>query len=71
VEIFAVYYNPTDYPGLFVVRRQVAGRGTVMADPNPLAVAPTLEGARLCIPPGVERFDRHPDDDQVIVETWM
>ena len=71
MEVYVVYYDPSDYPGLYVVRRQVAGRGTVTTDREPLTVAKTLKEARQCIPAGLERFQPSPDDDPVIVETWF
>ncbi len=71
MEVFVVYHNPRDYPGLYVVRRQVAGRGTITIDIQPLGVSATLEGIRSFIPPHVKRFPRDPNDDPVIVEVWF
>lgn len=33
--------------------------------------APTLEGLRELLPPGLTRCDRLPDDPPVVIETWQ
>lgn len=72
--MYVVYKNPSDYPGKFVVRLCVAGRGTVTCDKEPLAVRGTLAEARAAIEALVgplHRMNRQPDDDAVIVEVWL
>jgi hypothetical protein len=66
LEMFVVYDHPRDFPGHFVVRRWLGGRPT--AD---FAIADTLEAARAEVPIGLHRLPREPDDDRVIVETWV
>jgi hypothetical protein len=69
--IYVITSNPSDYPGKFVVRVQYPSK----VDPIPgpiVAVAETLDDARealVALP--LVRMDRHPDDDAVIVETWL
>ena len=70
MELYVVYFNPSDYPGMYVVRRQVAGRGTVTPDRRPLGVSTTLDQVRCSLPPGLTLIPRHPDDDPCIVEVW-
>lgn len=64
--VFTVFYNATDFPGKYVVRL-FDGKAPLRL----LAVKDTLEEARATIPQGYARFDRHPEDDPVIVEVWM
>jgi hypothetical protein len=71
VSKFVVYKHPSDYPGDFVVRRHVAGRGTVKIDPEPWAVVGSLAAARGLVPEGLVRLARDPTDDPVIVESWI
>lgn len=72
LENWAVYRNPLDYPGRFVVRRWVIVPGLpLQSDPEPLAVVDTLEAARAAIPPGLCCLPAWEDDDPVIVEVWL
>ena len=68
--MFVVYFNPKDFPNKYVVRRQVAGPGTVQIDAEPLIVCGSLQQARSAISADT-RLDRDPDDDPVIVEVWL
>jgi hypothetical protein len=68
---FAIYNNPRDYPGQFVVRRWFIGRGELLRELAPYAVTGTLEAARAAVPPGMYRLDRDASDDAVIVEVWI
>jgi hypothetical protein len=70
-DVWVVYEKPSDYPDDFVVRRQSATAGKVVADRDPWAVVGSLEAARGLLPPGLVRLDRHPSDDPNIVETWI
>lgn len=70
--IWVIYWNPKDYPGRYVVRRQcVLPGGQTLVDPSPSWVGGTLMGARLAVPPHTVLMARHPEDDPVIVETWL
>jgi len=67
---WVIYNKPSDYPNHFVVRRQRALPGEIV--PEKLAqIAETLEEARKLIPPGLYCLGRFPDDDPVIVESWI
>lgn len=73
-EMWTIYDHPSDYPDWFVVRcswveGNLAESAYVMA--ANMATANTLEAARACIPPGLHCAVRRPDDDPVIVETWL
>lgn len=68
--VFCIYENPADYPGKFVVRRWVG----MDPDREPVTVAETLDAAREALKelnPYLVRLDRCPDDDPVILETWI
>jgi hypothetical protein len=64
--IWTVYRHPTDAPGMYVARMWLETRPTLEK-----FEAPTLEEVRAMLPPGLHRLERHPQDDPVIVETWI
>ncbi len=66
MEIFVVYNNPSDFPGMYVLRRWVGDK----ADPEPIMVG-TLEEVRRSVPDGKVMLSRCPDDDPCILETWI
>lgn len=69
--VWVVYDHPKDFPGFFVARKQVAhARQVEITDDSfmheSLAVIQhTLEHM------GLVRIPRDPDDDPVIVESWI
>lgn len=69
--IYTITSRPSDYPGLVVVRRHLIRDGAVVADADPLAVAPTLEEARRSLPADVFNVGRQAEDDPVILESWI
>lgn len=75
-EMLSIYVitgpNTKDFPGQYTVRRQQVGRDSkIHIDKDPIGHAKTLEDARKLVPPGLTRFERHPSDDAVIVESWL
>lgn len=71
LHLFTIYENPTDYPGLFVVRESIVEpMRTVLREP-PLAVVLSLEDARASVPPGLVRMTRADEDEPAIVEVWF
>jgi hypothetical protein len=72
--IHVIYFNPKDYPGKYVVRRQSPNEdGTILIDKK-CTVTSTLGLARVALHsacPGLFRIDRHPEDAAVIVESWI
>lgn len=72
--IYVVYFNPKDFPGEYVIRGQSPNPdGTIEAEARCI-VASSLEVARKMlhqIRPGLVLLARHPEDDPVIVETWI
>lgn len=70
LKIWVIFERPRDYPDGFVVRPFLIGPGTVT--PCPFArYAKDLAGARAYLPQGLYRMDRAPDDDPVVVESWL
>lgn len=68
--MWIVYDHPADYPEGFLARRWLAG--AMAAEPTQTAVVgATLEAVRAQLPIGLIRLARDPEDDPVIVETWM
>jgi hypothetical protein len=70
LEMWVVTHNTKDFPGLYVVRVHEVGPGHT----NPTdrhQTAPTLEAIRALVPEGKVKIERHPNDDPVIVETWL
>jgi len=68
--MWSVYDHPSDYPDAFVARKFEA-RGGITVATSDMFTAPTLNELRRLLPPGLVCFPRNPDDDPVIVETWL
>lgn len=71
LRLYVLYRNPSDYPGMYVVRQQWAVGDKIIAAHEPWVVTSNLVVARAAIPPGLVRMYRHPTDDPVIVEIWV
>jgi hypothetical protein len=69
LRLYTIYEKPLDAPGAFVVRRFLIEAGHV--SPDVAYVAPDLDAARRLLPVDVVRLPRAPDDDPVIVESWV
>lgn len=83
--VWVIYFNPTDYPGKYVLRAHDVFAG----NPEPVirptcVVRSSLEEARAACPTfqmhehdgrtyatELVRMERHPSDDPTIVETWI
>ncbi len=68
---YAVYENPSDFPGLFVVRRWTINGMIAVPDVNEFCTGPTLESVRQQLPLGLTRLKRFENDDLVLVEVWL
>jgi len=68
---WTIYDRPEEFPDHIVVRQWWAvGPGQIVMHPFAI-VCDSLEEAREQIPAGRIYFPRDPDDDLVIVETWL
>ena len=70
MDLYVVYFNPSDFPNQHVARRQTAGRGTVAIAADPLVVG-TYEQVLAALPDGLTRLERDPNDDPCILEIWV
>lgn len=66
LEIWVVYYDPLDFPGLYVARKWLTDVPT-----KERYIGDTLEQVRQCIPEGKILLMRDPSDDPKIVEIWI
>lgn len=69
LSMWVVYAHPLDCPDKFVARRWLA-----TDPPSPTTdrkVADDLETLRQSLPIGLVCLPRQPEDDPVIVETWI
>lgn len=73
VEMFTIYFNPTDYPNRYVVRRFVIfpNMADPVADPTPTRICHSIQEARRAIPDGLVMMTRHPSDPLGVVESWV
>ena len=69
--MFTVYFDPSDYPGKYVVRGSTVLTEGALTDVEPLVVVDTYDEACAAIPPGLWQLMRSPDDDIVVVEVWL
>ena len=70
---FAIYFNPSDFPGKYVLRRWAITEGSPfpVPDKTPMGAAFSIEELRAKVPPGLVCLRRDPTDDPVIVEVWV
>ena len=68
--LWVVYDHPRDFPDHIVVRRQFVRSGELMTA-SVGGLYDDIDAAREDLPYGVCCLQRYPDDDPVIVETWI
>ena len=66
LHIWTIYFDPSDFPGLYVARKFNVDKPT-----KEFKTAKTLEEIRLAIPQGLFCIPADPSDDPVIVESWL
>lgn len=73
LEMFTVYSNPSDYPGLYVARRWLVGHRVIVSDTDSAVLRSTnLEDLRdQLASKRLTPIARDPSDDPCIVETWI
>lgn len=67
--IWNVYFNPKDYPGLYVARKFLIKEVDVPT--LEVLTAPTLQELRDQLPWGLVPWPRHPSDPSICVESWF
>jgi len=70
LEMFIIYYRPKDHPTLYVLRKWHIGAGALRPD-DEFALGATLDEIRSLVPDYCVRLERDPNDDPVIVESWL
>jgi len=72
MEMFTVYFNPSDFPGKYVIRKWILARGFQGPIPTDQKyIADTLEDVRKNVPPEMVKMERYDQDDPTIVEVWL
>ena len=71
LSMLVIYEDPKDYPGKVVGRWHHILPGCTEIDREPAFVVDTLDAARAEVPSWLHCLSRHPEDDPVIVETWI
>jgi len=71
--MWTIYAAPADFPDVpYVVRGWAVGPGFgEVTATGAIGFADTLDQARGCLPPGLACIQPSPEDDPVIVETWL
>ena len=70
--LYVVYDHPRDMPDYFVVRAQWPGTdGAIVRDPKAYGFVELENARRWLAQQGLTCLARHPDDDPVIIETWL
>jgi hypothetical protein len=68
---WVIYRNPSDYPGMVVLRRQASRPGWVTVDAEPLYVGRSVLEARTHVPLGLVRYRPSVMDENTIAEYWV
>lgn len=68
--MWTITENPSDHPGKFVARLWLV-EGRVIAATTDIHIADDLKAVRAMLPGGLINIGRQPEDDPVIVETWI
>jgi len=67
---YAIYKNPSDFKGKYVLRRWIIDVKPI-PDKIPIAVSESIEEVREHIPSGYINIGRQPEDDVSILEVWV
>lgn len=68
---WTIYYRPLDFPNHYVVRMWFIPEPGVVAHHGIACLCGSLDEAREQVPQGTIRVPREPEDDAVIIETWL
>ncbi len=68
--VYVIFYNPSDYPGKYVLRPQhVVGGDIIRGDVLP--VEDSLHACQARLPLGLYRLDRLPGELPTVAECWL
>lgn len=71
MNFWVIYFDPSDFPGRYVLRRHIISDTLPPYADTHCTVRNTLEGVRKAVPGGSFNAGRHPLDDPKIVEVWI
>lgn len=69
--IWCVMFNPSDLPGMYVARLNIATYSGAAYVASLAVVGTTLDAVRQTLPAGLVRMPRLAGDEPQIVETWL
>lgn len=70
--MWTVYDHPTDVPDAYIARKWLVGPGETVIWTDETITEEKLEDIqKYMISAGLTRLHRQPEDDPVIVETWL
>lgn len=68
----AIYFNPSDYPGQYIVRGWVIGYPNPIPDLEPMYIGDSIEEARdIARSKKLFNVGRSSNDDSVLIEVWV
>lgn len=65
--IYAIYYDPSDYPDKYVVRKWVGES----PEEEPVCVVNDIESARKNVPTGMYKIPHQMGEDACIIESYI
>jgi hypothetical protein len=68
---YVVYRDPSDYPGMFVLRAFRFQNGRLQPELDPKAISKSLSLCRALIPKDRVNLERSANDDSAIYEVWI
>jgi len=74
LNLWTVYFNPSDHPNKYVVRRFEGDKPTLngyVGKDYEDCIKWLKNSAKACEQGEPVKMERHPSDDPVIVETWI
>lgn len=70
MHIFVIYFNPSDYPGRYVLRQWIIDSNQIIPTTN-VHIEDTIKKVRKHLPKDVSIIVKNDMDDPCIVETWI
>jgi hypothetical protein len=72
LDVWVVYDHPRDQPDFYMVRQQRVTRdGNILHDQRSYGFRELEKARAWLMQQGLTCLARHPDDDPVIIETWL
>ena len=68
---YVIYFDPKDFPGMYVVRRHRVARASVLPEIQAFWIGESLDEARARVPEGSICIPRDKEDEPQIVESWV